>query len=97
MSAKPRITQAARRWRVRGRVQGVGFRYFTQRVAAELGLGGYVRNLDDGRVEVYAVGPEEKLSELAGRLHHGPRWAEVDGVDEQEAEVTAYASFEIQP
>jgi acylphosphatase len=78
-------------------VQGVGFRYFTQRVAAELGLGGYVRNLDDGRVEVYAVGPEEKLSELAGRLHHGPRWAEVDGVDEQEAEVTAYASFEIQP
>ncbi|MDE3157475.1 MAG: acylphosphatase [Acidobacteriota bacterium] len=91
------MTQAARRWRVRGRVQGVGFRYFTQRVAAELGLGGYVRNLDDGRVEVYAVGPEEKLSELAGRLHHGPRWAEVDGVDEQEAEVTAYASFEIQP
>jgi len=78
-------------------VQGVGFRYFTQRVAAELGLGGYVRNLDDGRVEVYAVGPEEKLSELAGRLYHGPRWAEVYGVDEQEAEVRAYASFEIQP
>ena len=97
MSGKPRSTQAARRWRVRGRVQGVGFRYFTQRVAAELGLGGYVRNLDDGRVEVYAVGPEEKLSELAGRLHHGPRWAEVDGVDEQEAEVSAYASFEIRP
>jgi acylphosphatase len=78
-------------------VQGVGFRYFTQRVAAELGLGGYVRNLDDGRVEVYAVGPEEKLSELAGRLYHGPRWAEVHGVDEQEAEVRAYASFEIEP
>ena len=78
-------------------MQGVGFRYFTQRVAAELGLGGYVRNLDDGRVEVYAVGPEEKLSELAGRLYHGPRWAEVYGVDEQEAEVRAYASFEIQP
>jgi len=97
VSTKPRITQAARRWRVRGRVQGVGFRYFTQRVAAELGLGGYVRNLDDGRVEVYAVGPQEKLSELAGRLYHGPRWAEVDGVDEQEAEVRAYASFEIQP
>ena len=97
MSTKPRITQAARRWRVRGRVQGVGFRYFTQHAAAELGLGGYVRNLDDGRVEVYAVGPEEKLSELAGKLYHGPRWAEVDGVDEQEAEVHAYASFEIQP
>ena len=78
-------------------MQGVGFRYFTQRVAAELGLGGYVRNLDDGRVEVYAVGPEEKLSELAGRLYHGPRWAEVHGVDEQEAEVRAYASFEIEP
>ena len=43
---------SARRWIVRGRVQGVGFRYFAQRAAAELGLTGYVRNLDDGRVEV---------------------------------------------
>ena len=88
---------SARRWWVRGRVQGVGFRYFAQRAASELGLRGYVRNLDDGRVEVYAVGGEDKLSELAGLLHRGPRWAEVHGVEEQEAEIRASASFEIEP
>jgi acylphosphatase len=85
----------ARRWFVRGRVQGVGYRYFAQRAAAELGLTGYTRNLDDGRVEVYAVGPVGKLSELAGRLHHGPRWCDVRGVEEQEAAVQDYGSFRI--
>ena len=49
---------AARRWFVRGRVQGVGYRYFAQHAASSLGLAGYARNLDDGRVEVYAAGPE---------------------------------------
>ncbi len=93
----PSQSQAARRWFIRGRVQGVGFRYFAQRAAADLNLAGYVRNLDDGRVEVYAIGPDEKLSELAGRLHRGPRWAEVHGVEEQEAEPRSYASFEIKP
>ena len=88
---------AARRWFIRGRVQGVGFRYFAQRAASGLGLTGYTCNLDDGRVEVYAVGPEEKLSELAGLLHRGPRWAEVHGVEEQEAEAQAGSSFEIEP
>ena len=88
---------AARRWFIRGRVQGVGFRYFAQREASGLGLTGYTRNLDDGRVEVYAVGPEETLSELAGLLHRGPRWALVHGVEEQEAEPQAYSSFEIEP
>jgi acylphosphatase len=68
-------------------VQGVGFRYFAQRAAAELGLTGYSRNLDDGRVEVYAAGPEEKLSQFAGMLHQGPQWAEVRGMEELEAEV----------
>lgn len=87
----------ARRWLVRGRVQGVGFRYFAQQAAAGLGLSGYTRNLDDQRVEVYAVGPESKLSELAGLLHKGPRWAEVHGVDEEQAEIRSYPSFEIEP
>ena len=87
--------QSARRWFVRGRVQGVGFRYFAQRAADGLGLRGYVRNLDDGRVEVYATGAEDRLSELAGLLHTGPRWAEVHGVDEEEAEVRSLRSFEI--
>ncbi len=93
MSAKGR---SARRWLVRGRVQGVGFRYFAQRAAAGLGLTGYARNLDDGRVEVYAVGPEDKLSKLAGMLYQGPRWAEVRGVEEQEAAVQEYGSFQIE-
>jgi acylphosphatase len=85
----------ARRWYVRGRVQGVGFRNFAQRAAVELGLTGYARNLDDGRVEVYAVGPAPKLSELAGHLHRGPRWSDVRGVEEQEAAITQYESFRL--
>ncbi|HUA61963.1 MAG TPA: acylphosphatase [Verrucomicrobiae bacterium] len=90
-------SNSARRWLIRGRVQGVGFRYFAQKSAASLGLSGYTRNLDDGRVEVYAVGPEEKLSEMAGLLHTGPRWAEVRGVEEQEVSVQQYGSFRIEP
>ena len=90
-----RTQLSARRWFVRGRVQGVGFRYFAQRSAASVGVTGYVRNLDDGRVEVYAAGTEAQLSELAGLLHKGPRWADVRGVDEQEAPVHEYGSFEI--
>jgi acylphosphatase len=86
----------ARRWFVRGRVQGVGYRYFAQRAASELGLSGYARNLDDGRVEVYAAGPRKKLEEMAGLLSRGPRWAEVRGVEEQEAAVHHYGSFGIE-
>jgi acylphosphatase len=78
---------------VGGRVQGVGYRWFAQRAAAELGLTGYARNLDDGRVEVYAAGPADKLSELAGKLRRGPRWADVRGVEEQEAAVEKHGSF----
>ena len=85
----------AKRWLIRGRVQGVGYRYFAQRAAVELGLTGYTRNLDDGRVEVYAVGPVAKLSALAGMLHRGPRWSDVRGVEEQEAAVQEYGSFRI--
>jgi len=90
MARKP---ESARRWFVSGRVQGVGYRWFAQRAAAELGLTGYTRNLDDGRVEVYAAGPEDKLSELSGRLRHGPKWADVHGVEEQEAAVEKHGSF----
>jgi len=85
----------ARRWYVRGRVQGVGYRGFAQRSAQELGLSGYARNLDDGRVEIYAAGPAEKLAELAPLLYRGPRWADVRGVEEQEAAVQLSASFRI--
>lgn len=86
----------ARRWVVRGRVQGVGYRYFARQAAAKLGLTGYVRNLDDGSVEAYAAGPEEKLSEFAALLHQGPRFSDVRGVEELEAGVQRYGSFEIE-
>jgi len=85
----------ARRWLVRGRVQGVGFRYFVQRKAVELGLDGWTRNLDDGTVEVYAAGPLERLSDLAAALHVGPRMAEVRGVDELEDVVRKTAGFSV--
>lgn len=90
-----RSEKAARRWVVRGRVQGVGFRDFTQRNATALGLTGWARNLDDGNVEVYAVGPVEKLEEMSGKLRHGPRWSDVWGVDEEEAAVQSYDRFRI--
>jgi acylphosphatase len=94
MAGKPRT---ARRWFIHGRVQGVGFRYFAQRAAVEMGLTGYVRNLDDGGVEVYAAGAEEQLSRFAALLRRGPRMAEVRAVEERAAEPAAYGSFEIEP
>ena len=53
-----------------GMVQGIGFRYTTQRYASELGLEGWVRNLSDGRVEILAHGPHEKINELCQRLEN---------------------------
>jgi len=66
---------------VSGIVQGVGYRAFTRKVARSLGLKGFVRNLPDGRVEVYAEGEEEKLRELLNHLKKGPFFARVDGVE----------------
>jgi len=95
MSRSAAKSTDARRWFVRGRVQGVGYRYFAQRAAVELGLTGYARNLDDGRVEVYAMGLAGKLSEFSALLYRGPRWGEVRGVEEQEAAPQEYGSFRI--
>jgi acylphosphatase len=81
---------------VRGRVQGVGYRNFAQRTATELGLKGYARNLDDGRVEIYAIGPVATLEEFAGRLHRGPQWSDVRGVEEREAAILEHATFRIE-
>jgi acylphosphatase len=89
------VQKIAKLYRVRGRVQGVGFRYFVEHAANTLGVRGYVRNLDDDSVEVYASGTKDQLSELAGLLWKGPRWAEVRGVDESEAPVEDYSGFTI--
>ncbi len=76
----------ARRYLVRGRVQGVGFRWFVEREARTLGVNGWVRNTHDGCVEVLAMGSREQLSTLLARLRTGPRAARVDAVDEAAAE-----------
>ena len=78
----------ARRFLVRGRVQGVGFRWFVEREARLLGVAGWVRNNADGAVEVLAQGSREQLSNLRVRLLQGPRAARVDDVDESEAHLT---------
>lgn len=68
---------------VHGRVQGVNFRYYTQRRARELGLTGYVRNVWDGTVEAVAEGQRSDLEELLAFLRTGPRAAFVTRVDVQ--------------
>jgi len=65
---------------VSGRVQGVGFRYFTRSAATRLGVGGFVRNLPDGRVEVSAAGDHRALEALLAVLREGPAGAAVRGV-----------------
>ena len=77
----------ARRFYVSGRVQGVGYRFFACRVAEEQRVTGYVRNLRDGRVEVYAIGTEAQLRALLAELRRGPRHASVEEVGEVKAEL----------
>ncbi|HEU0122235.1 MAG TPA: acylphosphatase [Bryobacteraceae bacterium] len=90
------MADSARRWLVRGRVQGVGFRRFVEREAVSLGLAGWVRNLADGRVEAFAQGPGPSLDALQGRLWQGPRWSEVREVEAmEEAPAAASTSFQI--
>ena len=72
--------------RVVGRVQGVGFRYATQREAGRLGCSGWVRNGSDGSVEVFAQGAPSALSRLRAFLADGPRAARVQGVSAVAAE-----------
>lgn len=79
----------ARRYYVSGVVQGVGYRYFAHREALRLDLTGYVKNLLDGRVEVYAIGPPGVLRMLREELERGPRGASVSDVSDMEAPIDA--------
>lgn len=88
MPSTEKATQA-RRFLVRGRVQGVGFRWFVEREAHLLGIAGWVRNNVDGSVEVLAIGSREQLLGLQSRLRAGPRAARVDDVEELEAKLIA--------
>jgi len=73
-----------RHYLVKGRVQGVGFRWFVHREAAALGLNGWVRNTEDGYVEVVAAGEPDTLAELSQALHKGSRGSRVDHVIEHQ-------------
>ena len=77
----------ATRFYISGFVQGVGYRFFARAAAGKLGIRGYVKNLFDGRVEVYAIGSEEQLRAFLGELWRGPRDATIDEVAEDTAEI----------
>jgi len=79
----------ARKYFISGKVQGVGYRYFVARLARELQLGGWVRNLSDGRVEAFVSGPAVKLKKLEGELRIGPPRAEVRSVETEDAPADA--------
>jgi acylphosphatase len=75
----------AKRYFVSGMVQGVGFRFFTQDAAEKLHLHGFVRNLRDGRVEVFAMGESQQHAEFRAMLERGPRFSSISGVQEETA------------
>lgn len=79
----------AQRIYVSGEVQGVGYRFFAANAAQRSGVSGYARNLDDGRVEVYAIGLAADLNSFIDDLRRGPRHARVHRVEVEEAELLA--------
>ena len=88
---------AAKRYMVSGLVQGVGYRYFVTMAADELGICGYVKNLFNGDVEVYAIGDEAAHTELLKRLKRGPSHSRVRDVIVEECTVSdKYTSFEVE-
>lgn len=89
------MAEIGRRAVVGGRVQGVGFRYSCASQARALGVRGWVRNLVDGRVEVQAEGPEEKVETLLRWLRKGPPFARVTDVTVSEADPTGAPTFDI--
>jgi acylphosphatase len=88
---------SAKRYIVRGRVQGVGFRWFVDNEARQIGVAGWVRNNLDGTVEVLAMGTEQQLHALRSKLQKGPRAARVDEVKELPAEaISGLDTFRIE-
>jgi acylphosphatase len=84
----------ARHYLVRGRVQGVGYRYFALAAAEQLGIRGYARNLGSGEVEIHAEGDDAALTRFKEELRRGPRMARVSEVIEEDLPATgSYSSF----
>jgi acylphosphatase len=91
-----RLMTIARRFIVRGRVQGVGFRYFAIRAARQAGVLGTVRNLPDGTVEAIAEGSHTAIVEFRAELEQGPSFGHVAQVDETEMQPSGrYTGFEV--
>jgi acylphosphatase len=89
--------RVAREFLIRGDVQGVGYRFFAQRAAARHQVVGYVRNLDDGRVEVLAEGPAPKVEAFKHELLTGPRFSSVDHIEEINLDPSgSYSAFRIE-
>jgi len=91
------MAKVAKKYIISGRVQAVGYRFFAERVANQLGIQGYVKNLWDDNVEVYAIGDEASLEEFKRQLARGPRSARVTGIEESEAPLNSrYNRFVIE-
>jgi acylphosphatase len=86
---------ASYRYIVRGRVQGVGYRYFVMREAAALGVSGFARNLPDGTVEVIAEAADDVLDLFEDRLRQGPSFASVKDLDRSEVATRGDQGFHI--
>ncbi len=87
----------ARKFLISGVVQGVGYRFFAQRVAATYQIRGYIKNLSDGRVEAFVEGPAEKVEAFKHDLATGPEFSEVDRLEELVLDpVGTYSSFRIE-
>lgn len=89
--------RVARKFLIKGDVQGVGYRFFAQRAAARHQVVGYVRNCRDGSVEALAEGPASSVEEFKHDLATGPQWAVVEQVEEINLDPTGqYSSFRIE-
>ena len=89
--------KTARKFIISGIVQGVGYRFFAQRAAARHQIMGYIRNLEDGRVETFVEGEAKAVEDFKHDLAAGPNHASVDHIEETVLEPTGlYSSFRIE-
>ena len=86
----------ARHCIVKGRVQGVGFRYFTYRTAQDHGIRGWVKNLPSGDVEMYATGDDDAMSRFMEEVGRGPSLAMVEHIEVRDVEPEPYSGFSVE-
>lgn len=80
---------------VKGRVQGVGFRFSAREKARKYGIKGYVKNLPNGDVEIMAIGPEHSVDEFIRWCNEGPAFAHVNDMEIEETEPKNYQTFDV--